>query len=938
MNAAAEQPRGGPGDAERLIAIIEAMLAELRNSAPPQVSLDDHLERKLGIDSLARLELTLRVEAAFAVHLRDDVFATVQTPRDLLREIAVALPRQTSDAIVEQQIVAGDEAFGEPATAATLPEVLQWHIERHPDRCHITLLLADDATETISYGELAAEARALAHGLVSQGLTAGGTVAIMLPTSREFFQTFFGVLLAGGVPVPIYPPLRWSQIEEHLRRQARILENCGASIMVTVAAALPVARLLQANVATLRHVTSADELMAERHVTAAPASAAPDIALLQYTSGSTGQPKGVMLTHANLLANLRAMGQAIKASYKDVFVSWLPLYHDMGLIGAWLGSLYYGMPLVVMPPTAFLARPSRWLRTIHRYRGTLSAGPNFAYEILASKVAGEDVRGIDLSCWRIAFNGAEPVRAATIERFVRRFARYGFDPRAVAPVYGLAECGLGLTFPPLGRGVSIQRIDANVLAREGHAVAAAVEEGSAMRVVGCGHPIGGHEIRTVDQRGRETAEGVEGRIEFRGPSATSGYFRNLAATQALIHGDWLDSGDVGYISQGELYLTSRAKDLIIRGGHNIHPYDLEEAVGNLPGVRKGCVAVFGVADRATGAERVVVLAETREVDSAQRQALRDRIAALSIAHLGVRTDDIVLANERVVLKTSSGKIRRAACRELYESGMLGASRLPVALQLARFFFSGMARRAFELGRTVAQQAYALYLWVLLIGFAVPLALSIAILPGRRTRQHFTRTWVRAALALSGLPVLVKGTENFPPGQAVIIASNHASYLDGILLAAVLPAGVRFAAKRELAIRPMIGWLLARIGVQFVQRFEGRQGVDDTRKLTAMARSGESLAFFPEGTLSRNPGLGAFHMGAFVASAESGQPLVPLTLHGTRSVLCDGSWFPRRQPIVVLIHPAIRPQGNDWSAALRLRDEARRLMLEHCGEPDLAAQT
>jgi 1-acyl-sn-glycerol-3-phosphate acyltransferase len=928
--------RGGPDDAGRLIAIIEAMLAELRNSAPPRVALDDPLERKLGIDSLARLELTLRVEAEFAVHLRDDVFAGVQTARDLLRAIAAASPRQDSGAAVKRQIVArdDDDELGDPVAALTLPDVLEWHAARHPGRVHITLLLADESTETISYGELAAEARALAQGLLAKGLTAGATVAIMLPTSREFFQTFFGILLAGGVPVPVYPPFRWSQIEEHLRRQARILDNCGASIMVTVAEALPVARLLQAHVATLRHVATAGELMAEKSAAAAPVRAADDIAFLQYTSGSTGQPKGVVLTHANLLVNLRAMGQAIKVSSRDVFVSWLPLYHDMGLIGAWLGSLYFAMPLVIMPPTAFLARPSRWLRTIDRFRGTLSAGPNFAYEILAGKIAEEELRGVDLGSWRIAFNGAEPVRAATLERFAQRFARYGFDARAMAPVYGLAECGLGLTFPPLGRGVSIQCIDAKILEREGRAVPAAAA-GNAMKVVGCGHPIAGHQIRTVDQMGRESAEDVEGRVEFRGPSATSGYFKNLPATQALFRGEWLDTGDVGYISRGELYLTSRAKDLIIRAGHNIHPYDLEAAVENLPGVRKGCVAVFGAADRATGTERVVVLAETRGLDPAQTQALREAITELSLAHLGVAADDIVLANERAVLKTSSGKIRRAACRELYESGMLGASGRPVALQLASFFFSGLARRAFALGRAVTGQAYALYLWALFIGFAAPVALGITLLPRLRTRQRFTRACVRAALALSRLPVLVMG--KVPEGKAVIIVSNHASYLDGILLTGVLPAGVRFTAKSELARQPVIGWLLARIGIQFVERVEGRQGLEDTRTLTAMARSGESLAFFPEGTLSRNPGLAAFRMGAFVASAESGQALVPVTLHGTRSALRDGSWFPRRQPIAVVIHAPILPQGSDWSAALRLRNEARGIILQHCGEPDLAAQ-
>ncbi|MGB7542702.1 MAG: AMP-binding protein [Burkholderiales bacterium] len=936
MDSAPGQAHGAASDAERLIAIIGTMLAELRGTAPPAVSLDDNLERKLGIDSLARVELMLRIEAAFAVRLQEDLFATVETPRDLLRAIADALPRKEPGAVIEPAVTVQPEALGEPGNAGTLLEALDWHVASHPDRGHITLLLSEERADTVRYGELAAEARAVARGLGSRGLASGQTVAIMLPTSRSFFQAFFGVLLAGGVPVPIYPPFRWSQIEDHLRRQARILENCGASMLVTVAEAQAIARLLQANVATLRHVTTTDELRSERDAAVVRAPAAQDIALLQYTSGSTGQPKGVILTHANLLANIRAMGEAVKATSQDTFVSWLPLYHDMGLIGAWLGSLYYGIPLVIMPPTAFLSRPSRWLRVIHQYRATLSAGPNFAYEILASKVADDDLQGLDLGSWRIAFNGAEPVRAATLERFARRFERCGFDARAMAPVYGLAECGLGITFPPLGRGPLIQCIDRRALEREGRAVPIRPDAATAMRVVGCGRPLAGHQVRVVDGMEREAPDSVEGRIEFRGPSATSGYFRNPAATQALMRGDWLDTGDVGYIAGGELYLTSRVKDLIIRGGHNIHPYDLEEAVGNLPGVRKGCVAVFGATDRITGTERVVVLAETRETDAERRQALRDRIADLSIAHLGVAADDIVLASARVVLKTSSGKIRRAACRELYEGGMLAASRRPVALQLARLFLSGFAGRGRALARIVAEWTYALYLWALFVTFTVFAAVTVTLLPGRRARQRLVRGLARAALAISALPVLVEGRGNFPSARTLVVVSNHASYLDSILLTATLPGEVGFAAKRELADRPAVGWLLGRIGVRFVTRFDAQRGVEDTHDLVAATRRGESLAFFPEGTFFRNPGLGPFHMGAFVVSAESGEPVVPVTLRGTRSVLRDGTWLPRRQPIQVLIHSPLRPQGQDWSAALRLRNEARRIILEHCGEPDLGA--
>jgi acyl-CoA synthetase (AMP-forming)/AMP-acid ligase II len=227
----------------------------------------------------------------------------------------------------------------------------------------------------------------------------------------------------------------------------------------------------------------------------------------------------------------------------------------MGLIGAWLGSLYYGNALVLMPTPDFIGRPARWLWAMHRYRGTLSAGPNSAYEILAAKVGDDELAGLDLSRWRVAFNGAEPVRAATLERFARRFASCGFDPRATAPVYGLAECGVGLTFPPLGRG---PLVDAN-------------------GVVSCGRPLPGLEVRVVDEGGREAPEREEGRIEFRGASATAGYFRNPEATRALLRDGWLDTGDLGYFAAGELYVTGRVKDVIIRGGQHIHPYDLEWA-------------------------------------------------------------------------------------------------------------------------------------------------------------------------------------------------------------------------------------------------------------------------------------------------------------------------------------------------------------------------
>ena len=529
-------------------------------------------------------------------------------------------------------------------------------------------------------------------GLVARGVEAGESVALMLPTSRAYFATFFGILLAGAVPVPIYPPARPAQLEDHLRRQSLILENAQAVMLVTVPEALRIAKLLRSSVESLRAVVSASELPAVSPDEARAVLHADDLALLQYTSGSTGSPKGVMLTHANLLANIRAMGEAAAVVSTDVFVSWLPLYHDMGLIGAWLGSLYHGIPLVVMSPMSFLARPDRWLRTISDVHGTLSAAPNFGYELCLTKIDDARLEGLDLSSWRLAFNGAEPVRPETIERFAARFAPYGLRREAIAPVYGLAEASVGLAFPPVGRPPVIDLVAREPLLRSGRARPADSDDPNPLRLVACGRAIPRHEIRVVDTTGDQLGERQEGCIEFRGPSATSGYFRNPDATRRLLHHGWLDTGDLGYVAGGDLFVTGRVKDLVIRAGRNLHPDELEGAVGDLAGVRRGRVAVFGVTDRERATERLIVLAETRESDRAARAALRDRIVGVTIDLLGTPPDDVVLARPGAVLKTSSGKIRRAASRDAYEHGELDGTRGPPWLQLLRFAGSSAAPR------------------------------------------------------------------------------------------------------------------------------------------------------------------------------------------------------------------------------------------------------
>ena len=492
-----------------LIAIVSELARELhpQHIRRADVSLATRLERDLGIDSLGRTELAQRLERAFGVRLPIGLIGDADVVGDLLRALAQA-GRPSAPTAARPAPPATTTAVSAATDARTLLEALEWHAAQHPERVHVTIL-EDDTTvlATLSYGALVTGARAIAAGLVARDVMPGDRVALMLPTGVDFFTVFFGVLYAGAVPVPIYPPMQRAQIEEYARRQAGILRNAGARLLVTVPEALRLGSLLRGLADSLVAVESAASLSEPAAAVVLPAcDDGAATALIQYTSGSTGDPKGVVLSHANLLANIRAIGRAIDASSADVFVSWLPLYHDMGLIGAWLGCLYFGAPLYIMSPLSFLARPQSWLWAIHRWRGTLTAGPNFAYELCLNKIHDADLEGLDLSTLRLAANGAEPVSIETLHRFTRRFAHYGFRPGAMAPVYGLAENAVAVTLPPPGREPLIDRVNRAALRTRGVAQPAGADEPDAIEIVACGRPIPGardsHRRRARPRAGR----------------------------------------------------------------------------------------------------------------------------------------------------------------------------------------------------------------------------------------------------------------------------------------------------------------------------------------------------------------------------------------------------------------------------------------------------
>ncbi len=915
---------------DRVLEVVTELVGELRVAGPPtHAHLDDTLERDLGISSLERVELLVRLEQAFGVRLGDAAMADAETSRDLALAITCADP-DAGDAIPAPRAET-EAATAPPQAARTLVEALAWHVERTPDRVQIHLR-ADDGDETpLSYRWLWDEASRVARGLVGYGIRHRDTVAIMLRTEPAFFSAFFGTLMAGAVPVPLYPPFRADRIEEYARRQVGILQNAGARVMITFAEVERVAGMLVGQATEITTVATVDKLAAETG--GAPRRVATDDpALIQYTSGSTGNPKGVLLSHDNLLANIRALQAGLAIGPHDVGVSWLPLYHDMGLIGAWLATMYCGTPLALMSPLAFLSRPARWLHTLHAYRGTLSPAPNFAYDLCAHRISDAELEGLDLSAVRVLLNGAEAVSADTLARFTSRFAPYGLDPGAVTPVYGLAECSVGLAVPPVGRTTRVDRIARTEFERTGRAAPISNDDATALRFVSCGRALPDHEVQVVDPNGVRMTERREGRVQFRGPSATAGYYRNPAATAELIGRDgWLETGDLGYVADGELFLTGRRKDLIITGGRNVHPHEVEEIVGDVSGVRTGCVAAFGVADPTRGTERFVIVAETRTSDAEERRAIQSAVIARVTDALGLAPDRVVLGPPGSVPKTSSGKIRRAATRDAFVTNRIDRRPPSLVGQWLRVFGIAAVAAGSRGARRFAQALYTAYVATVIMTTGLLTFGVMALGPRGRWIDRLVGRWTRLVLALAGCRVDITGRDRVPADEPCVLVANHASFVDAPLVMGLLPIGVRFAVKGRLSRYPILGMAIRKGGHIRIEKRDLSERIEGAGDFLAPLRTGESLFVFPEGTFDVAPRLLPFRLGAFRAAVDSGCPVVPVGIRGTRHIWPAETWLLRPGPITVTFGEPLRPARGDWPEIVRLRDETRAFIAEHVGE-------
>ena len=504
----------------------------------------------------------------------------------------------------------------------------------------------------------------------------------------------------------------------------------------------------------------------------------------------------------------------------------------------------------------------------------------------------------------------------------------------------MAENSVGLTFPPAGRGPLFDRIDAEHLARTGAAEICSADDG--ILVPSCGYPISGHQVRIVDDGGRELPDRRQGRIQFQGPSASIGYLHNAEATRALFDGDWLNSGDLGYSVDGEIYITGRTKDLIIRGGRNIHPAEIEAALSDLEGLRSGGIAVFGSPDPVSATERLIVMAETRRRGDGERTQLERAIMGRASDIAGAPPDRVLLVAPRTVPKTSSGKIRRAAARQMFESGAIEAGTASLKWQKFRLAVSGygaMVRRGLlRLGGA----AFAVYVGAAIL-IAAPLAwLGVVLLPSESWRWRLVRGTLGVLFSIARIKITSEGLRHLPAEGPIILASNHSSYLDGAVLAYALGKPLRFVAKAELSKNPITRIFLNRLGSHFVERFDVTKSLADAGRVQRLVESGRPVVYFPEGTLSRMAGLLPFQTGAFLAATENQTAIGPVVIRGSRHVLRDGSLIPRPGRIHVRLLPALEAEpapgsGQDketWRRAIALRDHCRAIMLEHCGEPDL----
>ena len=899
-----------------VLTIVKGFIAETNPNIPAEsINLGSQLDQ-FSVDSLGRMELFSRIKLKFNINIAETCIFNAESVNDIVLSVLSSSENKAYLAYSEEDkhiITSSSSNRGN-----TLVEVLSYMATKHPDFHHIYLVGEDGAEEVITYAGLLENAKQIAKGLCTVGLKPQETVAIMLKTEADFFYTFFGVLLAGGIPVPIYPPLRLSKIGDYIKREAKILEKAEVKFLITFAEAKKLSHIIKPFVSSLKAVCMVDDLRLTGDFKLNHIIRPEDTALIQFTSGSTNTPKGVKLSHRNIISNIDAIGRALNLNSTDTVVSWLPLYHDMGLIGAWLNPFFYNFPTVIMSPLSFLTAPEIWLWKIHEHKATVSTAPNFAYELCVKKIQESNIKGLNLSSWRLALNGAEKVQTITINNFVDKFEKYGFQKKSMTPVYGLAESSVALIIPELNREPVIDIVNKDVLELENKAIPCNKNDAKAIDIASCGVPLHNHEVKIFKTNSAiEAAEREVGRLFFKGPSVMTNYYRDLQETKQRKIGEYLDSGDLAYIADNEIYIVGRTKDVIIKAGKNIYPYDIEAIAGEVDGVRKGCVIAFSADDATLGTEKIIVVAEAKTLDNKLKTIIVNEV----FTKLDITIDEIELIKPHQIPKTSSGKLQRTLCKQEYLQNKLNKKSVPFLMQVMQLFVQGQLNKLYGLGKTFLKLIYTGYVGVILAGYILTIWAACKIL--KKDHAYKTSSYLSKLLfKFAGCELEVEGLDNLKDTDNLVFVANHQSYIDSIALIATLPKYAVFFAKKEVLDMLIIRTIFAKLGYLVIDREDVTKSAEYITLMTRVLAAGNSIIIFPEGGITESSELRPFKLGAFQAAVTAKKAVCPIFIDGTIDILRDEDKLLCPGKITIKIMQPIIPESKDWKEVVDISTKAK----------------
>ena len=552
--------------------------------------------------------------------------------------------------------------------AETLFRAFDELASRDPQREALVLVAADGTEEAVTLERVRERAGQVHAALAQRDVAPGSAVVLILPTGLELIAAYLGALSAGAAPVLLATPSH--RVADPKVFRLRVDHVLAAARPAVIACEREVSALLPQPRHSPCSVLLPSEVSAETAMPRPHAARPGDVATIQFSSGTTGRPKGVLVTHRAVLNNLRAMRQAFRVQPGDVAVNWIPLYHDMGLFGAFLLPLLSGCRTVLIPTHEFLRSPSLWLQALHRQRGTFAWGPNMSFALCAGRIPDGEIEGLDLSCWRLALNGSEPVLSSTVRSFAERFAPLGLRAEAMSPAWGLAETTVLATVHPPEEAPRTETLDRMRLVRDELAIPS---ERAGVSCVSVGRCIPGAEVEIRGSRGERLADRQVGEIWLRSDALFSGYLGDPAATVAALTDGWLRTGDRGYLVDGYLFFVARSKDLIVVGGEKHLPDDVESIINRVPGVRQGCAVAFGVLNDERGTEDLAAVVESRETNPERVEDLERRIRKEVARTLGLGLRHLLVTGPGGVEKTTSGKLSRSGTRDRYRDAFRGDS-------------------------------------------------------------------------------------------------------------------------------------------------------------------------------------------------------------------------------------------------------------------------